>query len=465
MNSAEKPFWNKTLRLIREIWPPGDSEELKDRLHPELSKSDLVILREKINACLVGRGGEVSARSRAAELGRAYLTLNNKGKKRFLELLATEFDVDHDAINTALEQHQRVDDPAELRKVILQLRNLLEPPRTKLLRQFNELQEGVKFLVDLRADLIPWAKTEPALQSLNQDVYRLLVSWFDIGFLDLRRITWNTPAAILEKMIEYEAVHAISSLKDLKNRLLDDRRCYAFFHPRMLDEPLIFVEVALVNGISENVLDLLDVEAPIGDPQKADTAIFYSISNCQAGLAGVSFGNFLIKRVVADLAAKHPNLKTFSTLSPIPGLLKWANSTTNSIKLSKQETKALTIATAQKDDQTVLQDIILSPNEHPEIDIKKELEDVLKHLCARYLLEAKRGQQAYDRVAHFHLSNGAQIERINWAGNLSSAGVRQSAGIMVNYLYDLSRIERNHERYTGQGKITASTAVRRLLKK
>lgn len=465
MNNTEKPFWNKTLRLIREIWPPGDSEELKDRLHPELTKSDLVILRKKINACLVSRGGEVSARSRAAELGRSYLKLNNKGKRRFLELLATEFDVDHDAINIALERHQRVDDPAELRKVIQQLRNLLEPPRTKLLRQFNELQEGVKFLVDLRSDLIPWAKTDPALQSLDQDVYRLLVSWFDIGFLDLRRITWNTPAAILEKMIEYEAVHAISSLRDLKNRLLDDRRCYAFFHPRMVNEPLIFVEVALVNGISGNVLDLLDVDAPLGDPQKADTAIFYSISNCQAGLAGVSFGNFLIKRVVADLAAKYPNLKTFSTLSPIPGLLKWANSTADPIELSEQESKALAIVTGQKDPQRVLQDILQSPHEHPEIDIKKELEDVLKRLCARYLLEAKRGQQAYDRVAHFHLSNGAQIERINWAGDLSPAGVRQSAGIMVNYLYDLSHIENNHELYTGQGKIKTSTVVRRLLKK
>ena len=266
-------------------------------------------------------------------------------------------------------------------------------------------------------------------------------------------------------MIEYEAVHAISSLKDLKNRLLEDRRCYAFFHPRMLDEPLIFVEVALVNGISDNVLELLDIEAPIGDPQKADTAIFYSISNCQAGLAGVSFGNFLIKRVVADLAAKLPNLKTFSTLSPIPGLLKWANSTTDSIELSKQETKALAIATGQKDSQPALKDIILSPHEHPKIDIKNDLEKVLKRLCARYLLEAKRGQQAYDRVAHFHLSNGAQIERINWAGDLSPAGVHKSAGIMVNYLYDLSRIEKNHELYTGQGEITASAAVRRLLKK
>ena len=266
-------------------------------------------------------------------------------------------------------------------------------------------------------------------------------------------------------MIEYEAVHAISSLKDLKNRLLEDRRCYAFFHPRMLDEPLIFVEVALVNGMSDNVLELLDVEAPIGDPQKADTAIFYSISNCQAGLAGVSFGNFLIKRVVADLAANHPNLKTFSTLSPIPGLLKWATSAADPIELSEQETSALAIATAQKDGQTVLQDIIQSPRKHPEIDIKKDLEDVLKRLCARYLLEAKRGQQAYDRVAHFHLCNGAQIERINWAGDLSSAGVRQSAGIMVNYLYDLARIEKNHELYTGRGEIIASPAVRRLLKK
>jgi len=197
------------------------------------------------------------------------------------------------------------------------------PPRVKLLSQFNELSQGVKFLVDLRAELMMFAAEDIRLQALDADIHALLGSWFDIGFLDLKRITWETPATLLEKLIEYEAVHAIKSWDDLKNRLGDDRRCYAYFHPRMPDEPLIFVEVALVKGISDNVQEVLDEDAPSGDPEDADTAIFYSISNCHLGLAGINFGNFLIKRVADDLTRDLPKLKTFATLSPIPGFRDW----------------------------------------------------------------------------------------------------------------------------------------------
>jgi malonyl-CoA decarboxylase len=318
MTSSDQPIWDWTLRRIRKIWPLGDAGKLKDVVDPDLPESDIQKLRDKIVACLEARGGEMSARFRAAELGEAYLVLSPQGRRRFLELLAREYDVDNEAIETAIEERRKSKGPDQVQKATLQLRRLLESPRTRLLRQFNELQEGVKFLVDLRAELMVWAHEAPELKALDQDVYGLLTSWFDVGFLDLQQITWKTPAALLEKLIEYEAVHAIRSWDDLKNRLGDDRCCFAFFHPRMPDEPLIFVEVALVNGISTTIHELLDEKAPVGNPQKADTAIFYSISDCQAGLAGVSFGNFLIKRVVGALTAKLPNLKTFSTLSPVP---------------------------------------------------------------------------------------------------------------------------------------------------
>lgn len=464
MYNAEEPFWGRTLRLIREIWPLGDPEELKDRVQAALPDSDLDKLRRAIDACLEGRGGEVSARSRAAELGRAYLVLDQEGRRRFLGLLAREYDVDNVAVEKTLEERDGISSALELHNANQRLRALLDAPRTKLLQQFNELKEGVKFLVDLRAELMPWAKENAELKALDQDVHRLLVSWFDIGFLDLQRITWSTPAAILEKLIEYESVHEISSWKDLKNRLRDDRRCYAFFHPRMPEEPLIFVEVALVNGISDNVQKLLDVEAPVSDPEKADTAIFYSISNCQRGLAGVSFGNFLIKRVVADLVAKLPNLKTFSTLSPIPGFMHWLRREADGVELGPKEQELWESVTSADDPVAVLKGMLLNAEEGPQSSNSTTLKDVLLSLCARYLVEAKRGKQAYDRVAHFHLSNGAQIERINWGGNLTNSGVEQSAGIMVNYLYKLSQIEKNHELYTGSGEITASSNVKKLLK-
>lgn len=465
MYTTEEPFWDRTLRLIREIWPLGDREELKDRLHIGLPDNDLNKLRHAIDTCLEGRGGEVSARSRAAELGRAYLVLDQGGRRRFLKLLAQEYDVDNVAVEKALEGRDGISSVVELNNANQRLRALLDAPRTRLLQQFNELQEGVKFLVDLRAELLSWAKDDGDLKALDQDVHRLLVSWFDIGFLDLQRITWSTPASILEKLIEYESVHEISSWKDMKNRLRNDRRCYAFFHPRMPEEPLIFVEVALVNGISDNVQKLLDVEAPVEDPEKADTAIFYSISNCQRGLAGVSFGNFLIKRVVADLAAKMPNLKTFSTLSPIPGFMQWLKSEGSAVPLGVKEKEFLESITSADDPVATIRGILLRDYEGEPVNNSTMLKDLLLALCARYLVEAKRGKQAYDRVAHFHLSNGAQIERINWGGNLTDTGIQQSAGIMVNYLYKLSQIEKNHELYTGSSEIAVSSGVKKLLKK
>ena len=272
-----------------------------------------------MRACLEGRGGEVTARARATALGRAYLSLEEAGRLRFLKMLAEEFDVDRDAVDAAAAALTTATDPADRRKAEHRLREALEAPRVRLLTQFNALPDGVKFMVDMRAELLRMSRDEPSLRGLEADLKRVLANWFDVGFLELRRITWRSPALLLEKLIAYEAVHEIRGWTDLKNRLDSDRRCYAFFHPRMPDEPLIFVAVALVTGMADNIHDLLDEDSPVADPDAADTAIFYSISNAQQGLAGISFGNFLIKRVVDDLSGEFKNLKTFATLSPIPG--------------------------------------------------------------------------------------------------------------------------------------------------
>ncbi len=463
MKNTPEPLWDRTLRRIRRIWPLGDSGKLKQLIETDLPEADLQLLRDKIDSCLRGHGGEVSARARAAELGETYLVLNSEGRRRFLELLAREYDVDIEALEQMITGQRQNADPLRRREYILSLRDLLEPPRTRLLRQFNELEEGVKFLVDLRAELITWAREDPELKALDQDVHRLLASWFDVGFLDLQRITWHSPAALLEKLIEYEAVHAIRSWSDLKNRLRADRRCYAYFHPRMPHEPLIFVEIALVNGIAENITDLLDEKAPPVRPEKADTAIFYSISNCQAGLSGVSFGNFLIKRVVRDLVSKLPNLKTFSTLSPIPDFVKWLKDTSGDTSFAEQELAAIRILTDDGTPEYSFSEILKSTDGRAK-EMQKSLEPTLLGLCARYLLTVKRGHRALDRVAHFHLTNGARIERINWSADTSENGIMQSAGMMVNYRYNLPDIEKNHEAYTGEGSISSSSSVRRLLK-
>ena len=468
MAEAQEPFWDRTRKLIREYWPLGDPVALREVIGVNLPKGDLGKVRRKIDGCLEGKGGEVSARARAAELGEAYLVLNANGRRRFLTLLAEEYDTDPEEVEAAMAALREAVDPGTRQRLTMELRDLLEPPRAKILRQFNGLRGGVKFLVDLRAELMRWAQDSEALRELDKDVYRLLVSWFDIGFLDLQRITWKSSAELLEKFIRYEAVHEIRSWKDLKNRLEEDRRCYAFFHPSMPDEPLIFVEVALVNGISTDVIELLDEKAPMIDPEKADTAIFYSISNCQEGLAGVSFGNFLIKRVVADLASSLPGLKNFATLSPIPGFASWLQRQAESAE-DKEEGKSAQHQAATEvvgiiAEQDNIGDLLSSTaGKSKKAELARRLQQQLLSLCATYLLKVKRGSQVADRVAHFHLTNGASIKQINWAANLSDNGVEQSLGMMVNYLYDLPSIEKQHEAYRS-GEITASSAVRKLVK-
>jgi malonyl-CoA decarboxylase len=473
MNYVNGSFLDRTWRNIRSAWRSIAGSEYSVEAaarRPELPDTDVDGLRKQMQSCLTAPGGEVSARARAAALGQAYLTLNDEGRARFLSVLAEDFDVDHAAVDLASKAVGRAQDPESRQRAEHDLRQCLEASRIKLLTQFNGLPQGVKFLVDMRAELLPLIKTSSALKGLDHDLKTLLSTWFDVDFLELKQITWEqSPAALLEKLIEYEAVHEIQSWDDLKNRLEPDRRCFAYFHPRMPEEPLIFVQVALVNGMADNVQVLLDRELPQADTSEVDAAIFYSITNAQLGLVGISFGNFLIKRVVDQLASEFPKIKTFATLSPIPGLRKWIDETIaegDAELIASDERSALKDAIGHSvGSKGQMKTILESAHWADDETITQALRPTLMRLAARYLLQAKRASgTARDSVTHFHLTNGARIDRINWLGDRSPKGIAQSASIMVNYVYDLDDIENNHEAYTANGNIAASSTLRNLIK-
>ncbi len=473
--SMAASLFDRTLRNLRDAWRDisqtarGAIGVSTAAVAPDLPDVDLDKVRHQMQDCLEARGGEVSGRARAAELGRIYLSLNGDGRRRFLKLICDEFDVDHGAVQAAAAALVAAKDDRARVKAERSLRESLQAPRLRLLTQFNALPEGVKVLVDLRAELMRLARDDRGLAGLENDLKSLLAGWFDIGFLELQRITWDSPAALLEKLSVYEAVHQVRSWVDLKNRLDSDRRCFAFFHPRMPSEPLIFVEVALVNGMATNVQALLDEKAPLVDPKKADTAIFYSISNAQKGLAGVSFGGFLIKRVADQLSGEFPRLKTFATLSPIPGFRAWLDQQfAEGLPgvLDKGDRKALAAALGDSNVSKGAMKQLLTDNSWTKDEkLASALEGPMLRLAARYLVEAKREDgKALNPVANFHLSNGARVEQINWLADTSKNGMQQSLGLMVNYQYRLDDIEENHEAYEGEGKVAASPVVLKLLK-
>jgi malonyl-CoA decarboxylase len=320
-----------------------------------------------------------------------------------------------------------------------------------LFRRLNRAPGGTSALVALRADLLGLMKGHKDFATLDRDVVHLLSSWFNRGFLVLRRIDWQTPANILEQIIRYEAVHEIRDWDDLRRRIDPiDRRCYAFFHPALVDEPLIFVEVALTEQIPGAIAPLLAKDRQLVPVERARTAVFYSISNTQRGLGGISFGSFLIKQVVEELRRELPKLENFVTLSPVPGFMQWL-----------KQTPDLPVS----DEERPLLDHLNSPGWAEESELTAQLRTVLEPLAAYYFLKAKTSKgRLIDSVARFHLGNGARLERIDWLGDLSPKGLRESAGIMVNYLYRLDDIEKNHEAYANQGEIAASSAVKKLLK-
>ena len=475
MTEYRKPgFWDRAILNLRSVWNRMGSDDAyfsEQSLSPELSDLDRKRLISQMQSCLEGRGGEVSARSRAAALGHAYHTLNETGRKRFMRVLAEEFGSDRDRIDAAVDGMQKASDPATRANAETQLRQALEAPRVKLLTQFNALPEGIKFLVDLRAELIPWALQDSTLAGVERDLKSLLTAWFDVGFLELKQITWGAPASLLEKLFTYEAVHEIKSWDDLKNRLAADRRCFAFFHPRMPDEPLIFVWVALSEGMAGNIQDLLDEEAPIQDLESADTAIFYSISNAQVGLSGINFGNFLIKRVVDSLSTQLRGIRTFATLSPIPGFMPWLRQRLgegefNLLTFDQEEIlRSLSLKTASLSAKETLEHLLFETQWREREDVQSALNPVLLKLAAHYLVREKRpGGTALDSVAHFHLNNGSRIEQLHWGADTSVRGLAQSAGIMLNYRYLLDDIDSNHESYRSGQEIVTSSRVRTLLK-
>ncbi|MCG8444785.1 MAG: malonyl-CoA decarboxylase [Hyphomicrobiales bacterium] len=394
---------------------------------------------------LLSMRGEASGTRVAGDILNLYRTLDGDQKTAFFQHLADDLDVDPDAVTEAAAAYAEARSPGALTRLL----TVSEPARQEILRRLNMAPGGTAELVRMRTDLLVRLRDHPELRRVDIDFEHLFSSWFNRGFLVLRPIDWATPAYILEKIIEYEAVHEIGDWNELRRRLEPkDRRCFAFFHPAMPDEPLIFVEVALTRDLASSVQALLNGDREEVPENEATTAIFYSISNCQKGLRGVTFGNFLIKQVASDLASELPSLTTFATLSPIPGYRRWL------------EAEATTGDPMAADAQERLADPGWILDDGPEA----EAERLLTGLAGRYFLEAKRGDgKPVDPVARFHLGNGAELHRLNWRGDISEKGIEQSAGMMVNYLYDLDRVEENHEAYAAHGDIKASRQVRNLL--
>ena len=475
-NSNRTTFIDKTIANLWRAWDELSSSTVKyisGKPRPDLPQDDLDKVMVEVNNCIKGKSDEASLRARAAEIGKIYLELNQDGRSKFLRALATSFDVDREVVDERIQNVLTAGGNIELRLQAEQkLKLSLQPPWRALLGRFTTLPDGVKFLVDMRTEMLALVKDYPEISGLSNDLRSMLSAWFDIGLLELTRIEWSSPAILLEKLIAYESVHAIRSWADLKNRLGPDRRCFGFFHPNMPSEPLIFVQVALVQGISDNIDRLLDESKSSSDQRNADTAIFYSISNAQRGLDGISFGNFLIKMVVEQLSLESPNLKTFATLSPIPGFVNWLNEQlelSHKDLLKPADRKNLVKYTKQTVDASILKDLIpkldgIGDNNHQQLF--KDLETPLIRLAAEYLCYAKnRRGKAKDPVAHFHLSNGASVFRLNWAADTSTKGKRQSFGIMVNYNYNLKEIQSNSSSYEDAQNIATSTLIKTILKK
>ena len=393
---------------------------------------------------LVSVHGEASGTALASEIMSAYRSLDEEARLDALGRINAEFAIDEARLVEAARTYAGAPGEGNFRS----LAAAIESPRQELFRRINMGPGGTAAIVAMRELLLAHMRDRADLAPLEQDLRHLLSSWFNRGFLQFERIDWRTPANILEKLIDYEAVHEITGWEDLRRRLAEDRRCFAFFHPALPDEPLIFVEVALTHGLAGQVQALLEETDKEAGSSKPDTAIFYSISNCQAGLAGISFGNFLIKQVADAVQRELPHIKRFATLSPIPGFRRWLDE-----QMGRAPPEFL-----GEDDVEMLRDGRWRDNEIA----REELKPALMRLCASYLIEAKRGDRPADPVARFHLGNGARVERLNWAADLSGKGLDQSAGMMVNYLYDSGEIVSNHEAYVRYGVIAASSGITRL---
>jgi malonyl-CoA decarboxylase len=404
----------------------------------------------ELAASLISTKGEASGVALARAMVEQWQTMDSSARSAWFEILAARFGPDKERLAAAVEAWQADPTPEAAQR----LHEAAESLRQELLRRINLAPGGTAALVSMRAVLLDLMKANPALAALDADFVHLLTSWFNRGFLLLRPIDWSTPADILEKIIHYEAVHEIKDWDDLRRRLQpQDRRCFAFFHPQMPQEPLIFVEIALTSGIPGDIGELLSEERSPIDPRKADTAVFYSISNTQIGLRGISFGSFLIKQVVEELLRDMPWLRTFVTLSPLPGFAQWLK--------AQRQYGAEEIKSPMHFDKLAAID---RAGWHEDTEMRRALAPVLERAAAIYLVRAKgANRKPVDPVARFHLGNGARLERIHASGDLSPKGLSQSHGVMVNYLYDPRTIEKNHEIYADSGDVVYSSAVRKIL--
>jgi malonyl-CoA decarboxylase len=412
---------------------------------------------------MISERGESNAVSMADDVVNGYRKLSKDQHVAFFTFLFEKLNPDTDLVMTAA-QNFAADSNA---RNYIRLQRVVESPRQELFRRLNRASEGTAAVVQMRRDLLQVLDKKPELTAVDFDMRHLLSSWFNPGFLKMHRVDWKSPAEVLEKLIQHEAVHAIDGWDDLRRRLQPDRRCFAFFHPQLPNEPLIFVEVALLPEVPAVIAPLVDKKAETNDQvSQFKVAAFYSISNCEPGLRGVSMGNFLIKRVAEQLHAEFPGLKTFVTLSPIPGFMDWVAAGANlghgvpedRLKPAIKATRDQALATLKLDSQSWAER--LSAGWHPDQASEKENE-ALMSLASIYLGLASTGRDG-NPVAKFHLGNGAKLHQINWAGDLSRKGLRQSAGLMVNYLYDLSAVEDNHERFAN-GEVIFSRAVSKLM--
>ena len=436
----------------------GTLRHKEEALSPRVLRRTLAELRAIVDPRL----SDVDGGLRAQAVASRYAGATVEQRRDMWLLMSEQFVADPQVVQLAQAQYaDAVGTPDEAAAEVLYRRATVSP-RRRLLQRFSAFPEGIRFLVDLRAELLPCLKSDKRLQALDVEMEYMFSTWFDVGFLDLRRISWDSPASLIEKLIKYEAVHDIKSWADMKNRLGSDRRCYAFFHPRLVDDPLIFVEVALMNEIAGSIAPLLDESARMADLNKADTAIFYSISNTQAGLRGVGFGDSLIKRVVETLKAEFPRLKTFATLSPMPGFRNWLTRNAGAMldKLDDKARSALDRELGVK--PTATEHVLAAAERAGDLDAGSAVRKLLLQYAAHYLARATHDGRPIDPVARFHLGNGARVERLNWAADVSAKGHKQSYGLMVNYLYDLKRLDK-HRAQLAKGKIPISAEIAGLV--
>ncbi len=407
---------------------------------------------------LLSQRGEASQTALAQEIINIYAAMDPTQRTRFYEMLCTEFSPDATMLQGAATNYLKNPNAQNLS----QLSAAVEPPRQELIRRINTAPRGTETLVAIRKHLLDSLAKSPRLGPLEADLRHLFRSWFNRGFLSLRTINWQTSALILEKLIRYESVHEINGWPDLRRRLQADRRCFAFFHPALADEPIIFVEVALANGLTGDLERLLDVNAAVLSSDKVNTAIFYSINNCLDGLRGIPFGNFLIKQVVVELAAEFPNMKNFCTLSPLPRFSQALRDSNDTHGLTKRRIAALLAdygpsltKSAKRRDPVEAFFLLL---EHPELN-REVLAAPLSRLALAYLTKVRLDGKVHDPVAAFHLSNGARLEGIKAFGNLRPYGLKASFGTTINYRYVPEELEENHERFVAGGQIRTSDSL------